>query len=98
MPAAVNDNLSVTRFTAQKFVVILLEPAFADNVAGTQALSLNFGILQFLRADLTDVTKNMRQNFLVGIKSLRLEFDAQLGIFHRMRFNPRDVLNGRVFL
>jgi len=52
--AAVDDNLSVSRLSAEEFIVILFEPAFADNIAGTKALGLDLRIFELLRADLTE--------------------------------------------
>src|SRR5512141_1017563 len=53
--AAVHDHLSVTGPSAKILVVILLEAAFADDVARTESLLLHFRILKLLRADLADV-------------------------------------------
>ena len=45
-PAAVHDHLAIARLAAQELVVILLEPAFADNVARAQAFVFVFVAFQ----------------------------------------------------
>ncbi len=79
--ATVNDYFSITGRSAQIFVVILLKTAFADNISGTKAFFLHFRFFKLFRTDFADITERVRQRRAKRIKSLRLNLDAEFGIF-----------------
>ena len=64
---------------------------------GRKPLSLYSSLFKLLRADLADISEHVRERGAERIKPLRLELDAQLGKFERVRFDPCDVLHGRHF-
>ena len=59
--AAVDQHLSIAGLSAKVFVVILFEAALADHVAGTKTLFLVFVFFELFRADLADVTEDVRE-------------------------------------